>query len=127
MRLGTSENIFLTFLVDLGFPFTLIYCGVLVLVMKKLVGVALYPLSENGILPLAILVALSGELIHYLLFDGLFHPQCSWFFHVLLGMAVTVKIPNSAGKDIVMIPFLKVIALCMVLIAGAVVGFSVPL
>jgi hypothetical protein len=85
-RIRTSENIFLTFLAEAGFPFTLLYLFALVILLTRLVRQARAPAPAAAIPPLALLLPLTGALLHFQLLDGLFHPQISWFFHLLLGM-----------------------------------------
>jgi cytochrome c biogenesis protein ResB len=40
----------------------------------------------------AIFLPLIAECMRFLVLDDLFHPQSSWFFHILLGLAVMAKI-----------------------------------
>jgi hypothetical protein len=88
-RLKTSENNFLTFMADLGFPFIFLYSSAILIILGRLIGRALQP-SSGAVFPaLALLLPLMGEILHLQVFDGLFHPQVSWFFHVLLGLAST--------------------------------------
>jgi hypothetical protein len=85
-RIRTSENVFLTFLAEAGFPFTLIYILALIILLTRLARLARAPDPAGAIPPLALLLPLTGALLHFQLLDGLFHPQISWFFHLLLGM-----------------------------------------
>jgi hypothetical protein len=88
-KLRTSENNFLTFMADLGFPFIILYSGALVVILGRLAGLALQP-SSGAVFPaLALLLPLMGEILHLQVVDGLFHPQVSWFFHILLGLGST--------------------------------------
>ncbi len=88
-KLRTSENNFLTFMADLGFPFIFLYSSALVVILGRLAGRALQP-SSGAVFPaLALLLPLMGEILHMQVYDGLFHPQVSWFFHILLGLAST--------------------------------------
>lgn len=86
-KLKTSENNFLTFMADLGFPFILLYSGVVLVILGRLTGQALQSPAGAVFPPLALLLPLGGEILHLQVFDGLFHPQVSWFFHILLGLA----------------------------------------
>ncbi len=86
-KLKTSENNFLTFMADLGFPFILLYGGVVLVILGRLMGQALQSPALAVFPPLALLLPLMGEILHLQVFDGLFHPQVSWFFHILLGLA----------------------------------------
>jgi hypothetical protein len=81
-----SENIFLTFMSDLGFPFMVIYTiGLVLLVLKlfkaSLAGRSRGPDDFSPILFLPVIAAI----MHFLVWDGLLHPQEAWFFHVWLG------------------------------------------
>ena len=86
-RLKTSENNFLTFMADLGFPFIFLYSSAILVILGRLIGRALQSSSGAVFPPLALLLPLMGEILHLQVFDGLFHPQVSWFFHLLLGLA----------------------------------------
>jgi hypothetical protein len=86
-KLKTSENNFLTFMADLGLPFILLYSGVVLVILGRLTGRALQAPAGAVFPPLALLLPLVGEILHLQVFDGLFHPQVSWFFHILLGLA----------------------------------------
>ena len=86
-KLKTSENNFLTFMADLGLPFILLYSGAVLVILGRLLGRALQSPSAAVFPPLALLLPLVGEILHLQVFDGLFHPQVSWFFHLLLGLA----------------------------------------
>lgn len=81
-----SENIFLTFLAELGFPFVIIYSSSLIILFLRLIHWAKYPLPPILFPPMAILLPVTGGILYFQLFDGLFHPQVSWFFHILLGL-----------------------------------------
>jgi O-antigen ligase len=85
-RIRTSENIFLTFLAEVGLPFTLLYVCALVVLLRRLLRRVRAPGPAAVIPPLALLLPLTAALLHFQLLDGLFHPQISWFFHVLLGL-----------------------------------------
>jgi hypothetical protein len=86
-RVGVSENLVLTFLAELGIPFLLIYTFSLGIILFRLVRVTIQRGPSQALHPLALLLPLVGGLIHYLVWDGPLHPQSSWFFHVLLGLA----------------------------------------
>jgi hypothetical protein len=88
-KLKTSENNFLTFMADLGLPFIFLYSSAILVILGRLIGRALQP-SAGAVFPaLALLLPLMGEILHLQVYDGLFHPQVSWFFHLLLGLAST--------------------------------------
>jgi len=92
-KLKTSENNFLTFMADLGFPFIFLYSSAVLVILGRLMGRAGQSPAGAVFPPLALLLPLMGESLHLQVFDGLFHPQVSWFFHLLLGLAST-----SAGS-----------------------------
>jgi len=85
--LKTSENNYLTFLADLGIPFVLLYGGALGVIVIRLARQAIQPAPGIIIPPLALLVPIGGEMLHFVFYEGLFHPQVSWLFHILLGLA----------------------------------------
>jgi hypothetical protein len=88
-RIRTSENVFLSFLTEVGIPFTLIYIFVLVVLVTRLIRQIGRDNGENLFHPLVLLLPIVAGLLHYQVLDGLYHPQVSWFFHILLGL-----IPN---------------------------------
>lgn len=87
-RVVTSENIFLTFMVDLGFPFLILYCGALIALLSRLIKEIrkARPPTKSPIPPEALLLSISAGIIHFLIYDGLYHPQVSLFFHLWLGL-----------------------------------------
>ncbi len=89
----TPENILLTFMCQLGFPFTVIYFGAVMFLISRLLALASKGETETIIPPLALLLPLSGALVQNLIFDGLLYPQLCWFFHLLLGL-----IPLDEGE-----------------------------
>ncbi|AFM26589.1 O-antigen ligase family protein [Desulfomonile tiedjei] len=94
-RVVNSENIFLTFMAELGFPFVVLYCLGIGYLLLQLVKQARLPVPAGSLNPLALLLPIGAGLLHFLVLDGLLHPQISWFFHVLLGMIPTEKISRS--------------------------------
>ncbi len=85
-RIGVSENIFLTFMAELGFPFVILYGVSLIILAARLVREAFQPSGSSFLHPLALLLPITAGLLHFLVYDGLLHPQVSWFFHILLGL-----------------------------------------
>jgi hypothetical protein len=85
-RVVTSENTFLNFMVDLGFPFFFLYGTVIVWFVVQLNKNATSPIQSPLIPPLALLLSVTAGLMHFLVLDGLMHPHVSWFFHILLGL-----------------------------------------
>lgn len=86
-KIKVSENILLTFLTGLGLPFTLLYCGGVALIYGRLFKAVRRKAFLDGLPALAVFLSVTAGLGHFLLYDGLLHPQVSWFFHVLLGLA----------------------------------------
>lgn len=85
-RIRSSENIFLTIMAEVGFPFLILYNFSLAILLRGLVQ-RIAPCSQSCVLPpFALLLPLSAALIHCLVFDALLHPQVCWFFHILLGL-----------------------------------------
>ncbi len=89
----SSDNMFLTLLAGLGFPFLIIYSTSILILLWRMIRMASKPSLLPPIPPLAILLPLVASLLHFQFFDGLLFPQLSWFFHILLGL-----IPTAAGK-----------------------------
>ncbi len=85
-KIRTSENIFLTFMVEAGFPFLILYTFSLVVLLIRLVRQVAAPPLACVIPPLALLLPLIAALLLFQVLDGLLHPQISWFFHILLGL-----------------------------------------
>ncbi|MDD4871113.1 MAG: hypothetical protein PHR77_11195 [Kiritimatiellae bacterium] len=95
-NIGTSENIFLTFMADLGFPFTILYIVSVIVLFVRIVG------KESGwsgvrqnYLLYAVSLAFFSAVLHCFTTDDLLIPQVNWFFHVLLGMISTF--PGQSG------------------------------
>jgi hypothetical protein len=121
-KLKTSENNFLTFMADLGVPFILLYGGVVLFILGRLMGQALQSPALAVFPPLALLLPLMGEILHLQVFDGLFHPQVSWFFHILLGLATTSAAsgsPHPGGWKAFVVRFLMFGA---VMVGGVALG-----
>ncbi len=93
-RIVTSENVLLTFAVDMGLPFALIYLAVIVVVFVRLSSAVTRPPPGLIVNPAVLLLPITAGLLHYQIFDGLYYPQCSWFFHILLGL-----VPMSAATQ----------------------------
>ncbi len=102
-ELKTSENNYLTFMADLGLPFLLLYGGALGFILVRLLQQAARPAAGAIIPPLALLLPVLGEVLHFNFYDGLFHPQVSWLFHILLGLVPLARPAPSpvprAGRD----------------------------
>jgi hypothetical protein len=91
----TSDNIFLTFMADLGFPFLLLYSFSLIVLLVHLVRRVVAPSSAAVLPPLALLLPISAGLLYFQVYDGLLFPQISWFFHILLGLIPPASAPRA--------------------------------
>jgi hypothetical protein len=89
----SADNLFLTLMVGLGFPFTLTYLAALGILLARLIRLVFRPPAGMVFHPLVLLFPLTVALVHFQLFDGLLFPQSCWFFHLLLGL-----IPFGAGN-----------------------------
>jgi hypothetical protein len=121
-KLKTSENNFLTFMADLGFPFILLYSGVVLAILGRLMGQALQVPVGAVFPPLALLLPLMGELLHLQVFDGLFHPQVSWFFHILLGLATTAAASGSPHPGVWKAFVIRFLMFGAVMVGGGALG-----
>jgi hypothetical protein len=92
-RLVTSQNIFLTLMVGFGVPFALLYLIAVMVMYIRLLRSTWRPLSGQVVPPMALLIPVTGCLIHFLTMDIMLMPQIAWFFHVLLGM-----IPSASQR-----------------------------
>lgn len=97
----SSENQILTFMCDLGFPFLLLYSFSVLILYKNLIQIMRQKRRAKGINPIVLWIPITGALLHFQFFDGLLHPQTSWFFHILLGMIPlnSQKPPASIHED----------------------------
>ena len=95
---ATSENIFLTFMAEAGFPFVILYLFSLFVLLTRLVHRVRRPPETSGLPPLALLLPITGALLHFQVFDGLFFPQVCWFFHILLGLIPKAGNPQTLGE-----------------------------
>ncbi len=125
-RLKTSENMFFTFMADLGFPFTIIYAASVIFLLFKLLRMVFHPPAEFIFHPLVLLLPISGALLHYQVVDGLLHPQLSWFFHILLGLVpVSAKLsptPVVRTRN----ALLRIVAFGVIVAAGLFLGRLLP-
>ncbi len=81
-----ADNMFLTFMVGVGFPFLVLYSSSLIMLLARLMRTigATPPLSF--IPPLALFLPLAAAFLSFFVYDLLLHPQVCWFFHLLLGL-----------------------------------------
>lgn len=81
-----ADNMFLTFMVGVGFPFLLLYSFSLITLMTRLTRTIGANAPLTFIPPLALFLPLTGALLSFFVYDLLLHPQVCWFFHLLLGL-----------------------------------------
>lgn len=82
----TFDNQFLSLLVEIGVPATLLYLGLLAQLFRRYranIRAGLLDRPTGGALSFVLL----ASLIHFLICDSLYFPQTNWFFHVMLGLA----------------------------------------
>lgn len=93
----SSENQFLSLLVDVGVPATLLYLALLAVLVRRYVRNArqgtLDQAGETGLC-----IVLLATALHFFIYDGLYYPQINWFFHLMLGMAAGAK-HEAAASD----------------------------
>jgi len=94
----SADNVILTFLVGLGFPFTLTYLTALGILLVRLAGMGFQPVPGMFFRPLVLLFPLTMALVHFQLFDGLLFPQSCWFFHLLLGLIPPRRAPVASAE-----------------------------
>ena len=85
-RVVTSENTFLTFMCELGFPFVILYSWCVLILFVRLTRMVRNGEQANFLPASAIMLPITAALMHFQVLDGLLHPQISWFFHILLGL-----------------------------------------
>jgi hypothetical protein len=95
-RLVVSQNIFLTFMVGFGVPFMVLYAAALGVLYIRLVRAAWRSPPGLTIPPMALLIPLTGSILHFLTMDIMLMPQIAWFFHILLGL---IPAPVSAEQQ----------------------------
>jgi hypothetical protein len=91
----TSENLYLTFLADLGVIFVVLYFGSVLYILVRLLRFGRAQPSSLVFHSAAILLPLIAECLRFFVVDDLFHPQISWFFHILLGLSVIGNIKKD--------------------------------
>jgi hypothetical protein len=81
-----ADNMFLTFMVGVGFPFLLLYSSSLIMLLAGLMRTIGAAPTVTFIPPLALFLPLAGAFLTFFVYDLLLHPQVCWFFHLLLGL-----------------------------------------
>ena len=92
-NIRTSENSFLTFMTDLGLPFTLLYLGTLLTLLAQLTRLLATHRTNTLLPPIVLFLPLVTGVLYGMLYDALLYPQICWFFHLLLGI-----IPNLTSR-----------------------------
>jgi hypothetical protein len=101
-NLVTPDNLLLTLLTGLGFPFTIIYVVAVLILLAILIRRTLHPPPGQVLPPWVLLFTICMVLAHWLFYDGLLFPQNSWFFHLLLGLipvGAGAAVPQPAGAE----------------------------
>jgi hypothetical protein len=124
--LRTSENIFLTCLADLGFPFVILYSGVLLILLFILLRAVFHPPPEYVFHPMALLLPIAGALLHYQVLDGLIHPHLSWFFHIQLGLIPTSLPRRDSSRQSGWSILVRAALIVGVFIGGLALGGRLP-
>jgi hypothetical protein len=99
-RTVTSENMYLNFLVDLGFPFTILYLAAIGYLLTRLVREIRFGPASQALPPIALMLSLCAALLHFTVLDGLLHPQVCWWFSLLLGLIPVLGQDRSRGQKI---------------------------
>ncbi|MFH0825228.1 MAG: O-antigen ligase family protein [Pseudomonadota bacterium] len=97
-KIRTSENIFLTFMSELGFPFVLLYSASILVLVWRLIELTRAGGPPVPWHPAALFMPIAAALIHLNVYDGLMNPQVSWFFHILLGLVPMGKNHERKGN-----------------------------
>lgn len=95
----TSDNQYLSLPVGIGIPFALLYFGLISNGLLAYLRRAKRGEVDSGT-ERALTFALLATLAHFLIYDGLFYPQISWFFHLLLGVAVYSLKPSAESRPL---------------------------
>ncbi len=83
--LHTFDNMALTALVELGSGMTLLYAGLIILILVKYCR-RVWSAGESSTLEWYRVLVLLGFAIHSLSYDSLLFPPVNWMFHVQLGL-----------------------------------------
>lgn len=90
----TADNQYLSLLVDIGLPLGLLYFVLIWQLLRGYLITALHDKAQEST-GMVLLIPLTASLIHFLIYDGLYYPQISWFFHLLLGIGAW----HSSGAE----------------------------
>ena len=95
IRDKTFENIFLTFLVEMGCLFSITYFGGVLYIMARCLKSSPSPSKDIEIMSLVSVMV--GFLVISCTFDTLRFPNLNWLFHSLLGLMVNLP-QRSVGR-----------------------------
>jgi hypothetical protein len=103
VRYKVCQNMFLTLMVGLGTPFLILYVAALSALVFRLLRVSSRWTPDVAIPPLALLIPLTGSILHLLVMDLLMFPYIAWFFHILLGLIPSRQdeVPDSEPQPVV--------------------------
>jgi hypothetical protein len=80
-------------MVGFGLPFAALYLFALVFLLIRLLRATFRPDPNSLIPPIALLIPITGAVLHFMMMDIVLMPTIAWFFHVLLAL-----IPKPAPK-----------------------------
>jgi hypothetical protein len=96
----TSENVWLTFLADLGMPFTAVYvAAVAVMIVRAIRRRMATRRNHTYLLFDALMFSFACAVVHSFTTDDLLIPEVNWFFHVVLGMICAMVATPSCSVD----------------------------
>lgn len=93
----TSDNQYLSLPVGVGIPFALLYFSLIGNELLAYLRCVKRGELDSGT-ERALTFALLATLAHFSIYDGLFYPQISWFFHLLLGVGVYSSKPLADSR-----------------------------
>lgn len=94
----TWDNQYLSLLCGIGVPLTLLYFYLIGRPLARYLRGA-WRHEVDTATERAITFALLASLIHFAVHDGLFYPQISWFFHLLLGVGASLPLSAAQASD----------------------------
>ncbi len=97
-NIRTSENIFLTFMVDLGLPFVLLYLGAVLYLIGRLTRMLARHETNTILPPIVLFLPLVIGMVYSMLYDSFLYPQVCWFFHLLLGIIPNLQKSQAADS-----------------------------
>lgn len=93
----TWDNQYLSLLCGIGAPLTVLYFGMVgSALVQYLRSIRIF--RTDSATERALTFPLLASTIHFAVHDGLFYPQISWFFHLLLGVGVALVLPTATAR-----------------------------